>query len=132
MTSERKTEIHARLEAATPGPWVDMTTPEPDGGTFAGEVWGDMARDRIVRVCRDPDGDDRPQDRALIANAPQDLADLLAEVERLEDTRRRELETCLRYAKSLQDPDMGMWAEIADEFVAWLGSRLSIVAEVAP
>jgi hypothetical protein len=69
-TPEQIAAIEARLANATPGPWVDMG----DIDVYAGEV---RAVEPFTAVCRDPELDDRPADRALIANAPTDLRLLL-------------------------------------------------------
>lgn len=58
--------------------------------------------------------------------AEEKVARATAERERDEvhQVRHSELETCLRYARSLRAPDLGLRAEVAEEFVGWLGSRL--------
>ena len=65
-----------RCEAATEGPWADM-----DNGTadcsFPGEIRGCVGFDHI---CSDPECDDRPNDRAFIANARTDLPDTIADL----------------------------------------------------
>lgn len=71
MTPERLAEIRARVEKRTPGTWQWSDCDEliaQDGDDFASVIYGSISW---------------PEDRDLIANAPQDLADLLAEVERL-------------------------------------------------
>ena len=72
----RLEEIRARLGNATPGPWETVPTvgnaviaPDADGG-----YWTDVA-DRI----------ETEPDAAFIANAPADIAWLLAEVEGLRE-----------------------------------------------
>ena len=81
MTREELDAIRARVEVATDGPWaVDSDDPSyiiyPERGGWDGLV--------IAQVA-DQDGALFPVEHngALIAHAPQDLADLLAEVERL-------------------------------------------------
>lgn len=81
MTQERLDAIRERVEVATDGPWaVDSDDPSyiiySERGGWDGLV--------IAQVA-DQDGALFPVEHngALIANAPQDLADLLAEVERL-------------------------------------------------
>lgn len=77
MTDERLAAIRARLDAATPGPWLikaDQPYPQricanDDGLVLIAETFTDPAWP--------------PADADLIANAPTDLADLIAEVERL-------------------------------------------------
>ena len=69
MTPERLAEIRARVENRTPGTWQWGDHDEliaQDGDDFASVIYGSIPW---------------PEDRDLIANAPQDLEDLLAEVE---------------------------------------------------
>ena len=71
MTQERLAEIRERVEKRTPGTWQWSDCDEliaQDGDDFASVIYGSISW---------------PEDRDLIANAPQDLADLLAEVKRL-------------------------------------------------
>ena len=74
--SERLDEIAARLAAATPGPWVDggrgcvETVPEFDLDRF------DIMPETIARC------ELQYEDAALIANAPADIAWLLAELKK--------------------------------------------------
>ena len=81
MTQERLDAIRERVEVATDGPWaVDSDDPSyiiySERGGWDGLV--------IAQVA-DQDGALFPVEHngALIANAPQDLTDLLAEVRRL-------------------------------------------------
>ena len=81
MTQERLDAIRERVEVATKGPWaVDSDDPSyiiySERGGWDGLV--------IAQVA-DQDGALFPVEHngALIAHAPQDLTDLLAEVERL-------------------------------------------------
>lgn len=83
ITEKRLTEIQARLEAATEGPWtVGDDDPEyivfPEKGGYDGLV--------IAKVV-DQDGALFPVEHngQFIAHAPTDIADLLAEVEWLHD-----------------------------------------------
>ena len=73
----RVVEIEGRLAASTPGPWIDG----PEGSPWDGEIVSTATLDRIAR---DPEADDRPADRDLIAHAPDDIRYLLARVETLE------------------------------------------------
>ena len=72
MTS-REAEIQARLDAATPGPW--RAVPDREGRLYA----IDSDSDYITLHNTAP-----RQDAELIANAPTDLAYLLARVATLE------------------------------------------------
>lgn len=83
--SSRDTAIQARLDAATPGPWQRWVDQEPP------LLWGSW--DGMYTVGDDgEEGDDNNpvakiyvlEDIDLIANAPADLAYLLAEKRQLE------------------------------------------------
>ena len=81
MTPERLAEIAARVEAATDGPWRRWNHPMY-GDVCAVETawsWDDDGADTevVAEQCS-------PSDADLIAHAPKDLADLHAEVERLQ------------------------------------------------
>lgn len=81
MTQERLDAIQARVEVATDGPWaVDSDDPSYIIHSERGG-WDGL----VIAQVADQDGALFPVEHngALIANAPQDLADLLAEVERL-------------------------------------------------
>lgn len=79
MDAKRLAEIQARYDAATPGPWVNMSDGE---GTFAGEI-----RDcnNFIEIADMPEMDDRPADFEFIAHAREDVPDLHAEVARLRE-----------------------------------------------
>lgn len=130
MKPERKTEIRDAAAAATPGPWRTDRTGKTVSGFTCDILVAAVARGMGI-YCTPHGGTFPAADRRFIALAREAVPDLLAEMDRLEaalahaeTTRLRELDTCLRYAKSLRAPDRGMRAEIADEFVGWLGSRL--------
>lgn len=77
----RLDEIRARLEAATPGPWE----------TFGFEVNGVKSRLNKVKPARDNHSFthislSHDEDAEFIAHAPEDIAYLLAEIERLTDS----------------------------------------------
>lgn len=76
MPDERLEQIKERLAAATPGPWNVLY----DDGSLHG-----TPEEYFVNfdAHRDTTNIDRPADAAFIANAPSDIAYLLAEVERL-------------------------------------------------
>lgn len=88
MTPDQRAAIRARLDAATPGPWGGHLS---RGAIYAVDENGDRRR----RGQR-PVGDEYPlvarvgvgHDAALIANAPADLAALLAYVAQLEGLLR--------------------------------------------
>lgn len=79
MTQERLDAIRERLADATPGPWVWLgeaelaspTIPEPED------------EDDYQHITNEDGQIDSSDDADLIEHAPDDLADLLAEVERL-------------------------------------------------
>lgn len=130
MKPERKTEIREVAARATPPPWRTDLSGKTVSGFTCDVVVAAVARGQAV-YCTPAGGTYPENDRRFIALAREAVPELLAEVDRLEaalahaeTTRLRELETCLRYAKSLRAPDRGMRAEIAEEFVGWLGSRL--------
>ena len=103
MDAERIAAIRARLDAATPGPWYwagDYPSNAPCPHTTE---WTDHGPDLMSRTVQKPWGGDttvitssgydasslnvEDADAELIAHAPQDLAFLLAEVERLQSLR---------------------------------------------
>ena len=102
MDEKQLQEIRARVEKATPGPWIHM-----DGDVFYGEIRDVDNFDLIAEV---PEADDRPEDFEFMAEARQDIPDLLAEVERLREEvtkfkHRYELacEVVDELSKSLED-----------------------------
>lgn len=80
LTNERITEIKARLAARTPGTWF----------VFGHEVrcvdeeLGDVIIAELFTKYRQ-----HPEDADLIANAPADLADLIAALEAVTEERDR-------------------------------------------
>lgn len=105
MTQERLDTIQERVDAATPGPWaVDSDDPAyiiyPEGGGWDGLV--------IAHVA-DQDGALFPVEHngALIVNAPQDLTDLLAEVERLRALTTVDDAKIERVARNLANLEVG-------------------------
>lgn len=81
MPEEELDAIRERVDAATDGPWV-----EGERCVFTEDYEHAIVSDSLVEVPgMSPYGEavQNPADVALIAHAPQDLADLLAEVERL-------------------------------------------------
>lgn len=91
--SDRLTQIRARLDAATPGPWV--VTPPREGKRSSGVRRGRLEIAWSVYATEDAD---------LIAHAPADIAWLLAEVERLRDFQQRNNPWWRR------DDDGSLWA----------------------
>ena len=81
MTREQLDAIRERVEVATDGPWVDGQR-----CVFTEDYEYAIVSDSLVEAPgKEPYGEavQNPADVALIAHAPQDLSDLLAEVERL-------------------------------------------------
>lgn len=77
MTDERKAEIRARLANITPAPWIVSDT-----SIVSDEL------EKCIAVIESDGGYEETSERragnaAFIAHAPQDIADLLAEVDRL-------------------------------------------------
>jgi len=106
MTQEQLDAIRERVEVATDGPWaVDSDDPSyiiySERGGWDGLV--------IAQVA-DQDGALFPVEHngALIANAPQDLTDLLAEVERLRE-RLTVDDEMIRRANEAAGQGLGYW-----------------------
>lgn len=86
MTPEQLSEIEARLRAATPGPW----TKDPRGGgvvrgsTLIEFVRGSSYTQVALAVgLHEKEAGGQEENATFIANAPADIAALIAEVERL-------------------------------------------------
>jgi hypothetical protein len=83
MTTLDLEPIKARLAAATPGPWRVWTDPDPTKvrATAVETAWchGDIEGDTELITDYLP----TDADAEMIAHAPEDLAALVAEVERL-------------------------------------------------
>lgn len=86
-TRQREQQLEARLAVATPGPW--------GWGDPGGVVWCDAFAGRTVAECPGCEAPGRPAsaqsvfDAALIAEARQDLEDMLGEIKRLRGEVRR-------------------------------------------
>lgn len=81
MTREQLDAIQERVDAATDGPWVEGTR-----CVFTEDYARAIVSDSLVEVpgmTPYAEAVQNPADVALIAHAPEDLAALLAEVERL-------------------------------------------------
>lgn len=72
MTPDEIQAIRERLLRATPGPWKAGAGVTLSHVTLAGDIWTEVA-----------DGIESEADADLIAHAPTDLSDLIAEVEKL-------------------------------------------------
>ena len=87
MTNEQLTEIEARLNSATPGPWIDTDSkPEAEGVVLilaGSDPLSTDAKEICVfcdmEICDGPD----LHNSVFIAHAPTDIAALIAEVRRL-------------------------------------------------
>jgi len=104
MTESELNAIRARLDAATPGPWRVSTR---GYDVVAGE------QENRTRVCASPNNLSLPEgwerwmnNAELIANAPSDLAALLARVDSL-DAENAQLRPLL---DKLQDSDLALEA----------------------
>ena len=86
MTTLDLEPIKERLAAATPGPWRVWTDPDPTNvrATAVETAWcyGDIEGDTELITDYLP----TDADAEFIANAPEDIASLVAEVERLRAT----------------------------------------------
>ncbi len=84
MTPTDLDTLEALLNAATPGAWVDVGHTD----LWPGIVMAVEEHQSMSQVCRDPECDDRPADRACIAalhNAAPDLIRAAREAIRLAD-----------------------------------------------
>lgn len=91
--------IKARLAAATPGPWTASPNVQPRGVAAVAEV------NTVLVLSSGPLYGSPAQDADLIANAPTDLAALVAEVERL----RAAIETHWRTTRGGTEQDRTLW-----------------------
>ena len=82
LPAERLTEIAARTQAATAGPWCTDRLAESDGSESIGVDAGD---DNWIVPCQDLD----PADAEFIAHARADVPALLDEIDRLTAQRDR-------------------------------------------
>ena len=117
MTQERLDAIRERVEVATDGPWaVDSDDPSYIIHSERGG-WDGL----VIAQVADQDGALFPVEHngALIANAPQDLADLLAEVDRLRerltvDDAMVEKATRTLYLREFSWSSEAMWDRLPD------------------
>ena len=149
MSQERLDAIRGRLDARTPGEWeasgreIDALAPS----------WGEVVSTEVncMNYCYGGTGRgvERAEDADLIAHAPDDLADLLAEVQRLKrfesivswrygdttDGRTRE-DMVERAARVLRDKtrindmtgDDSLWQELPEVVrIAWRNDAYSIL-----
>lgn len=83
MDQEHLAAIRARLEAATPGPWPTSFGPcGSDDGPWHHTAWGPMHEEN-EDGNHEQASERAAADAEFIAHAPQDIADLLAEVDSL-------------------------------------------------
>lgn len=98
MTPEQLAEIAARLDAATPGPWVQVK----DIDAYAFRIIPSSIGRPIAMVnILAPDPVSDLHNAALIAHAPTDLRALLDEVERLTEERDEALGLLASASKEL-------------------------------
>lgn len=122
MPQEQLDAIQERVDAATPGPWaVDSDDPAyiiyPEKGGWDGLVIAHVAEQDGALFPVEHNG-------SLIAHAPQDLADLLAEVERLRALTTVDDDMVERAARAMCDieaqADQAMWDKLdEDERDVW-------------
>jgi hypothetical protein len=93
MTQEQVDEIKARVDAATPGPWLSRTSSNWVDGKRTTTEYFVMREDDDVAVCADcvdPNTSKPSEANAdFIAYAREDIPALLAEVERLQAENAR-------------------------------------------
>ena len=97
MTKEQLAEIKERLAAATPGPWCSTAYHEDEHGPHI-----ENEDEITVAVC----SLSVPEHRAngsLIAYAPEDIAAMLAEIERLQTSAKANEEHCAAVERMVQD-----------------------------
>lgn len=101
--------IKARLAAATPGPWTASPNVQPHGIAAVAEV------NTVLVLSSGPLYGSPAQDANLIANAPNDLAALVAEVERLREAikaHREQSHKTYKVSQAWWDEDL--WAVLDD------------------
>lgn len=89
------TPIQARLAAATPGPWDTRRSEQPRHDTWSVTICQAEGGAGVVTWHARTAVPRHEGNIALIANAPQDIADLLAEVKRL-----RQIEAAAKGARA--------------------------------
>jgi hypothetical protein len=124
MTAERLAEIAARAAAATPGPWCADGWEIYRGAEYVGGAkW-------IGETCRPNDTDGAVADAEFIAHAPEDVAALLAEVERLRKYWMGAVVTVSEQAERLARRDRELDAE--RQSVAQLRAELTPYEMLSP
>lgn len=92
MTPEQLAEIDARLRAATPGPW---TKDHRGGGVVRGSTLIEFVRGSsytqvaLAVGLHEKEAGGQEENATFIANAPADIAALIAEVKRLREALRQ-------------------------------------------
>lgn len=92
MTPEQLAEIDARLRAATPGPW---TKDHCGGGVVRGSTLIEFVRGSsytqvaLAVGLHEKEAGGQEENATFIANAPADIAALIAEVKRLREALRQ-------------------------------------------
>lgn len=104
--------IKGRLEQATPGPWHQ-------GPHYRADIESRYGR---VAECGVTRGQQAVANAAFIAHAPEDIADLLAEVERLRQERDRyENAQCVTCAKDLDAAAESTVARLREALTTLIG-----------
>ena len=125
MTQEQLDAIQERVEVATKGPWaVDSDDPSyiiySERGGWDGLVIAQVAEQDGALFPVEHNG-------ALIAHAPQDLADLLAEVERLRARLTVDEDMVERAARASYGPvAWGRLLEAGDDPTSIAATQISV------
>lgn len=128
MTQERLDAIRERVEVATDGPWaVDSDDPSyiiyPEKGGYDGLVIAKVVDQDEALFPVEHNG-------ALIAHAPTDLTDLLAEVHRLRDelakTREVTEDKVERVLRAVKPYVFDRLADMDAEDMAWDATRVAL------
>jgi hypothetical protein len=122
LSEERLAEIRARLENATPGPWEWEGTDGSLSLLKAGEDRMVLAVSRCDSCWKSQGRCWHPvdEDAVFIAHAPEDLAALLAEVDRLRAERKQHNRAATVAQRGVRVPLVDLPAE------AWLGKDAEV------
>lgn len=112
MTNEQLAEIEQRLQAASPGPWVDSDSHDGSEGLLQVYYGVEPISSSVCVFCdmEECEGQDL-HNAAFVAHAPADIATLIAEVRRLQAERPKlcyqldHASTAIGYAVEAIDSD---------------------------
>ena len=105
LTPEHLEEIRARLAAATPGPWDYWFEVETRVGPSRENPIALVKQMRHARCPGGVRGTGVDADAALIAAAPTDLRDLLAEVQRLQAEIQPRIERSIAFQEAMEEAE---------------------------